>query len=74
MANLIVTFKLLFVNRNVRMLRQGSLQDRLKSRGTSLFQVDHDHDPGVYGDVCDAEIMVMMILMILVILMIWMVK
>ena len=59
------------------MLRQGSLQDRLKSRGTSLFQVEDDHDCGVYGDVCDAEIMVMMvmmILMILVILMIWMVK
>ena len=50
MANLIVTFKLLFANRKIRMLRQGSLQDRLKSRGTSLFQVDHDHDPDVFGD------------------------
>ena len=37
------------------MLRQGSLQDRLKSRGTSLFQVDDDHDCGVYGDECDAD-------------------
>ena len=37
------------------MLRQGSLQDRLKSRGTSLFQVDHDHDHGAYVDDYDEE-------------------
>ena len=54
-ANLIVTFKLLFANRKIRMLRQGSLQDRLKSRGTSLFQVDHDHDAGVIDNGDDGD-------------------
>ena len=34
---------------------QGTLQDRLKSRGTSLFQVDHDADVYDDGDTGDYD-------------------